>query len=206
MSEGRTPCGNINPTCHFDPTKYGSFYPDLQNAFGNDKNALTNHYKNYGINENRRICGITDADKAAAEKAAADKAAADKAAADKAAADKAAADKAAADKAAADKQLAINNAITTQKTIDASNQQVAINNAVTAQQAIDASNQAIAIANAVTSQKAIEATTQAQAVAKAVALAQQQQQLTDALQNQQTIVKPSTIYTIPFSESFSLYK
>ena len=44
----------------FDPIFYSNKYPDLKNAFGNDVNALRNHYLNYGINEGRQGSAIFD--------------------------------------------------------------------------------------------------------------------------------------------------
>ena len=38
---------------NFDAVRYANEYPDLKNAFGNDKNALYNHYVNYGVKEGR---------------------------------------------------------------------------------------------------------------------------------------------------------
>jgi len=52
----RSPCGNINLSCRFNPTKYESYYQDLKNAFNGDATSLINHYKTKGIEENRIVC------------------------------------------------------------------------------------------------------------------------------------------------------
>jgi hypothetical protein len=59
ISEGRTPCGNINSTCKFDASNYANNYSDLKTAFGNNTDDLLNHYKNYGIEEGRVVCKST---------------------------------------------------------------------------------------------------------------------------------------------------
>jgi hypothetical protein len=201
MAEGRTPCGNVNPTCKFDPTRYGSFYSDLQNAFKGNTKSLTTHYKNHGINEGRLVCGATAADKAA-DKAAADKAAADKAAADKAAADKAAADKAAADKAAADKAAADKAAADKASAGKAAADKAAADKAAQAIVALPPPTGSLAStaspSNAVTTMPQ-----QSPVSSLEIAVAQQQQQLEDALQEKKTIVNPT--YSIPISEAFGLY-
>lgn len=51
---------NGNESYYFDAAKYAADYPDLYNVFGNSKNALWNHYKNYGVYENRIVYGTTD--------------------------------------------------------------------------------------------------------------------------------------------------
>jgi len=38
----------------FNPTYYANRYPDLQGAFGNDANALWNHFQTFGMNEFRQ--------------------------------------------------------------------------------------------------------------------------------------------------------
>ena len=38
----------------FNPTYYANKYADLQGAFGNDANALWNHFQQYGMNEFRQ--------------------------------------------------------------------------------------------------------------------------------------------------------
>lgn len=45
----------------FDADLYYSLYPDLQKAFGNNKEALYNHWLTFGINEGRRGSYVFDA-------------------------------------------------------------------------------------------------------------------------------------------------
>ena len=45
------------PICEFESMKYGTFYPDLVNAFGYNTNAFKQHYITYGIHEGRTPCG-----------------------------------------------------------------------------------------------------------------------------------------------------
>ena len=45
---------------YFDADRYASDYPDLLLAFGRNKKALWNHYKNYGFNEGRNAYGTSD--------------------------------------------------------------------------------------------------------------------------------------------------
>ena len=130
----------------------------------------------------QKISRQDEIDKAAADKAAADKVAADKVAAEKVAADKVAADKVAADKVASDKVAA---------------DKVAADKVAADKVASDKVGADKVAADKVAADKV--------AVAEAVAVAQQEQQLEDALQEQKTIIKPSSIYSIPFSESFGLY-
>jgi hypothetical protein len=52
----KTPCGNKDPNCVFDPYQYADLYPDLKKAYGYDEAKLTNHYQTYGIKEGRTIC------------------------------------------------------------------------------------------------------------------------------------------------------
>lgn len=51
---------NGNESYYFDALRYAADYPDLFAAFGNNKAALWNHYKTYGIAEGRTAYGITD--------------------------------------------------------------------------------------------------------------------------------------------------
>lgn len=51
---------NGNESYYFDAARYASDYPDLYAVFGNDKRALWNHYKIYGIAEGRIVYGTTD--------------------------------------------------------------------------------------------------------------------------------------------------
>ena len=45
---------------YFDADRYASDYPDLLAAFGRNKKALWNHYKNYGFYEGRKAYGTSD--------------------------------------------------------------------------------------------------------------------------------------------------
>ena len=43
--------------CKFSPEKYSEYYQDIKAAFGNDLGKITNHFKEYGIQEGRTPCG-----------------------------------------------------------------------------------------------------------------------------------------------------
>lgn len=53
MTEGRTPCGDLAPSCAWYPKLYQSQFPDLQNQ---TDDFLTQHYRTTGMNENRAVC------------------------------------------------------------------------------------------------------------------------------------------------------
>lgn len=48
-----------NNGIYFDYISYGNTYPDLLNAFGYNRDALWNHYKMFGVYENRVVMGTT---------------------------------------------------------------------------------------------------------------------------------------------------
>ncbi len=64
----RWPRGNLDSDdgvktkCTFDAMEYNDMYPDLQNAFGGNADRLADHYKGWGINEERSPCGMIDPD------------------------------------------------------------------------------------------------------------------------------------------------
>ncbi len=50
----------VGDPCIFDAQKYSEKYPDLQNAFRGDANALKRHYIEHGLKEGRTPCGNTN--------------------------------------------------------------------------------------------------------------------------------------------------
>lgn len=50
----------IGDPCIFDAGKYSERYPDLQNAFNGDANALKRHYIDHGLREGRTPCGSSN--------------------------------------------------------------------------------------------------------------------------------------------------
>jgi hypothetical protein len=56
INEGRSPCGNDNPTCSFNAKVYADNYDDLKKAYGYDTSGLKSHYTIHGINEGRSFC------------------------------------------------------------------------------------------------------------------------------------------------------
>ena len=52
INEGRTPCGIINTSCKFEPSRYLELHPDVKKAGVDAKE----HLKYHGINEKRNIC------------------------------------------------------------------------------------------------------------------------------------------------------
>lgn len=71
IGEGRVACavrpnsisvfklGN-DESYYFDAARYAEDYPDVKAAFGNNKSALWEHYKTFGIMERRKAYGTTD--------------------------------------------------------------------------------------------------------------------------------------------------
>jgi hypothetical protein len=52
LGEGRSPCGKIRPDCKFTSEQYYRLHPDVQKA-GMD---AAQHYRQYGMNEDRQVC------------------------------------------------------------------------------------------------------------------------------------------------------